>query len=170
MPEKCRNIYKRARKESGFTQEYAAEQLGISVESLRAYETGQRVPPDEVVANMFDLYNTLHLIVQHVRKKNAMYGLVVPDAPQIGALEASAKLRNRLDSFAERRGARRLMLITEDNVIDDSERPEFDEIVDELVEMFALVLALISAKPEPVGIKKSAPRCARPEDGRGRFN
>ena len=170
MPEKCRNIYKRARKESGFTQEYAAEKLGISVESLRAYETGQRVPPDEVVADMFDLYNTLHLIVQHVRKKNAMYGRVVPDVPQIGALEASAKLRNRLDSFAERRGARRLMLITEDNVIDDSERPEFDEIVDELVEMFALVLALISAKPEPAGIKKSAPRCARPEDGRGRFN
>ena len=72
MPEKCRNIYKRARKERGFTQEYAAEKLGISVESLRAYETGQRVPPDEVVADMVGLYNTLHLIVQHVRKKNAM--------------------------------------------------------------------------------------------------
>ena len=62
------------------------------------------------------------------------------------------------------------MLITEDNVIDDSESPEFDEIVDELVEMFALVLALISAKLEPAGIKKSAPRCARPEDGKRRFN
>lgn len=170
MPDETRNIYKTCRKAAGLTQEAAAERLGISVESLRAYETGQRVPPDEVVADMFDLYNTLHLIVQHVRKKNAMYGRVVPDVPQIGALEASAKLRNRLDSFAERRGARRLMLITEDNVIDDSESPEFDEIVDELVEMFALVLALISAKAEPVGIKKSAPRCARPEDGRGRFN
>ena len=170
MPEECRNIYKACRKTARLTQEAAAERLGISVESLRAYETGQRVPPDEVVADMSDQYNSLHLIVQHVREKNAMYGRVVPDVPQIGALEASAKMRNRLDSFTERRGARRLMLITEDNVIDDSERPEFDEIVDELVEMFALVLALISAKPEPAGIKKSAPRCARPEDGRGRFN
>lgn len=158
MPEEYRNIYKRARRAKGYTQESAAERLGISVESLRAYETGQRVPPDEVVADMSNLYNTLHLIVQHVREKNAMYGRVVPDVPQIGALEASAKLRNRLDSFTERRGARRLMLITEDNVIDDSERPEFDEILDELVEMFALVLALISAKAEPVGIKKIRPQ------------
>lgn len=149
MPEECRNIYKACRKTTRLTQEAAAERLGISVESLRAYETGQRVPPDEVVADMSGLYNTLHLIVQHVREKNAMYGRVVPDVPQIGALEASAKLRNRLDAFTERRGASRLMLITEDNVIDDSESPEFDEILDELVEMFALVLALKSGDQNP---------------------
>ena len=44
MPEECRNIYKNARRAAGFTQEAAAEQLGLSVESIRAYETGQRVP------------------------------------------------------------------------------------------------------------------------------
>ena len=69
MPDETRNIYKTCRKAAELTQEAAAERLGISVESLRAYETGQRVPPDEVVADMFGLYNTLHLIVQHVRKK-----------------------------------------------------------------------------------------------------
>ena len=68
MPEEYRNIYKICRKSAGFTQEAAAERLGISVESLRAYETGQRVPPDEVVETMSDLYNALHLIVRHVRK------------------------------------------------------------------------------------------------------
>ena len=52
MPEEYRNIYKICRKSAGFTQEAAAERLGISVESLRAYETGQRVPPDEVVETM----------------------------------------------------------------------------------------------------------------------
>ena len=56
MPEEYRNIYKICRKSAGFTQEAAAERLGISVESLRAYETGQRVPPDEVVETMSDLY------------------------------------------------------------------------------------------------------------------
>ena len=64
MPEEYRNIYKICRKSAGFTQEAAAERLGISVESLRAYETGQRVPPDEVVETMSDLYNALHLIVR----------------------------------------------------------------------------------------------------------
>ena len=99
MPDETRNIYKACRKAAGLTQEAAAERLGISVESLRAYETGQRVPPDEVVEAMSDLYNTLYLIVRHVREKSAMYGRVVPEVPQIGVLEASAKLRNRLDSF-----------------------------------------------------------------------
>ena len=149
MPQETRNIYKTCRKAAGLTQEAAAERLGISVESLRAYETGQRMPPDEVVEAMSDLYNTLHLIVRHVREKNAMYGRVVPEVPQIGVLEASAKLRNRLDSFAERRGAKRLMLITEDNVIDDSERPEFDEILEELGEIPALYLALKSGDQNP---------------------
>ena len=78
MPEEYRNIYKICRKSAGFTQEAAAERLGISVESLRAYETGQRVPPDEVVETMSDLYNALHLIVRHVRERNAMYSRVVP--------------------------------------------------------------------------------------------
>lgn len=149
MPEETRNVYKACRKATGLTQEAAAERLSVSVESLRAYETGHRMPPDEVVEAMSDLYNTLYLIVRHVREKNAMYGRVVPEVPQIGVLEASAKLRNRLDSFTERRSAKRLMLITEDNIVDNGERPEFDEIVDELVEMFALVLALKSGDQTP---------------------
>ena len=113
MPEEYRNIYKICRKSAGFTQEAAAERLGISVESLRAYETGQRVPPDEVVETMSDLYNALHLIVRHVRERNAMYSRVVPEVPQCSVLEASAKLTNRIyafaDSHADRRSAPSLM-------------------------------------------------------------
>ena len=44
MPEESMNIYKTARRAAGITQEAAAEQLGISVESVRAYETGLRIP------------------------------------------------------------------------------------------------------------------------------
>lgn len=47
MPEVYRNIYKVAREARGLTQEAAAEKLGISDSSIRAYETGQRVPPNE---------------------------------------------------------------------------------------------------------------------------
>lgn len=38
MSEEYRNIYKIARRTAGFTQEAATERLGISVESVRAYE------------------------------------------------------------------------------------------------------------------------------------
>lgn len=39
------NIYKVARLKAGKTQEGAAEALGISVESLKAYESYSRLPP-----------------------------------------------------------------------------------------------------------------------------
>lgn len=57
MPEECRNIYKKARRVAGLTQEAAAERLGISVESVRAYETGQRIPPNDVVEDMVVCYD-----------------------------------------------------------------------------------------------------------------
>ena len=138
MPEEYRNIYKICRKSAGFTQEAAAERLGISVESLRAYETGQRVPPDEVVETMSDLYNALHLIVRHVRERNAMYSRVVP--------EVSAKLTNRIYAFADSHADRRLMQMAEDNVIDSAERPEFDAIMEDLQGIVEAAMAVRYAK------------------------
>ena len=146
MPEECRNIYKTCRKAAGFTQEAAAERLGISVESLRAYESGQRIPPNEVVELMVILYNAQHLAYQHLRETNAMYGRVVPEVPQCSVLEASARLTNRIYAFADSHADRRLMRMAEDNVIDPGERPEFDAILEELQEIVEAALALRCAK------------------------
>ena len=146
MSVEYQNIYKTARRDSGFTQEAAAERLGISVESLRAYETGQRVPPDDVVELMSILYNALHLAFQHIRENNAMYGRVVPEVPQCSVLEASARLTNRIYAFADSHADRRLMRMAEDNVIDPVERPEFDAILEELQEIVEAALALRCAK------------------------
>lgn len=148
MPEEYRNIYKICRKAAGFTQEAAAERLGISVESMRAYETGQRVPPDDVVDLMSILYNALHLIAWHAREKNAMYSRVVPEVQPRTVLEASAKLTNRIFRFAESHADRRLMQITEDNVIDETERPEFNGILEELQEIVEAALELRCARQD----------------------
>lgn len=146
MPEEYRNIYKTSRKAAGFTQEAAAERLGISVESLRAYEGGQRIPPNEVVELMVILYNAQHLAYQHLRETNAMYGRVVPEVPLCSVLEASARLTNRIYAFADSHADRRLMRMAEDNVIDPVERPEFDAILEELQEIVEDALALRCAK------------------------
>lgn len=146
MPEEYRNIYKTCRKAAGLTQEAAAERLGISVESLRAYEGGQRIPPNEVVELMVILYNAQHLAYQHLRETNAMYGRVVPEVPQCSVLEASARLTNRIYAFADSHADRRLMRMAEDNVIDATERPEFDAILEELQEIVEAALALRCAK------------------------
>lgn len=119
MPGEYRNIYKTARTAAGLTQEAAAERLDISVESIRAYETGQRIPPNEVVELMVILYNAQHLAFQHLRETNALYGRI--------------EKRGSLD---------RLMEIAEDNIIDDAERPEFMAIVAELREVIRGALEL----------------------------
>lgn len=146
MLEVYRNIYKICRKAAGLTQEAAAERLGISVESIRAYETGQRTPPDDVVDLMSILYNALHLIAWHAREKNAMYSRVVPEIQPRSVLEASAKLTNRIYRFADAHRNRRLMEIAEDNVIDTGERPEYDEILDELDGIVEAALELRCAR------------------------
>ena len=146
MPDDCRNIYKTCRKAAGLTQEAAAERLGISVESLRAYETGQRVPPNEVVELMVILYNAQHLAFQHLRETNALYSSVVPEVRPRSVLEASAKLTNRIFLFAESHADRRLLRITEDNVIDASERAEFNAIMEDLQASVEAALELRCAR------------------------
>lgn len=39
------NIYRAERICTGLTQETAAEQIGVATETLRAYESGRRIPP-----------------------------------------------------------------------------------------------------------------------------
>lgn len=48
MSELYQNIYKTGRLCTSLTQEAAAERIGVSVETLRAYETGRRIPPPPV--------------------------------------------------------------------------------------------------------------------------
>ncbi len=45
MLKKSQNIYKTYRKCAGLTQELAAERIFVSVETIRAYESGRRIPP-----------------------------------------------------------------------------------------------------------------------------
>ena len=61
------NIYKTARIKAGKTQEGAAEAIGISVESIKAYESYSRLPPAEIVDRMCIVYDALYLDYQHNR-------------------------------------------------------------------------------------------------------
>ena len=148
MPGENRNIYKTSRRAAGLTQEAAAERLGISVESVRAYETGQRLPPNDVVELMVILYNAQHLAFQHLRETNDLYSRVVPEIWPKSVLEASTKLTNRIFSFAESHADRRLMRIAEDNVIDAGERAEFDAILEDLQDIVEAALELRCARQE----------------------
>lgn len=142
MPGNDRNCYKIARRAAGLTQEAAAERLGLSVESLRAYETGGRVPPSQVVELMVILYNAQHLAYQHLHETNELYGRIVPQVDERSLMEAALRIHNRLSQIEKRGSLDRLMEIAEDNRIDEDERPEFLAIVAELREIVRGALEL----------------------------
>ena len=142
MPEECRNIYKNARRAAGFTQESAAEQLGVSVESVRAYETGQRIPPNDVVEQMVICYNAQRLAYQHLHETNILMARVVPALEQRSVLEVAVRIYNRMTRFQAKHGVDRLLAIAEDGVVDQDERPEFNAIVEDFREIIKSGLEL----------------------------
>ena len=146
------NLYQKARKTTCFTQEQAAERLGLSAESLKQYELGKRVPPDAVVHRMVELYGTAWLALEH-RKATDTLG-VLPDVEQRPLPMASIALRNRLYDATGRLDA--LLRIAEDGRIDETERPEFDSIVEELRETMSAIYQVIYSQ-EAESTKKERP-------------
>lgn len=132
MQEENRNIYRAARRSAGITQEAAAERLAISVESIRAYETGLRVPPNDVVEQMVICYNAQHLAYQHLHETNALAARIVPALEQRSLLEVAVRIYNRMAQFSKTHRVEQLLAMAEDGRIDEAERAEFEAIVSDL--------------------------------------
>lgn len=128
--QECRNIYQTARESTGYTQEKAAELIGVSVESLRSYERGRRVPPTHIVVHMVDVYNLQHLAYQHLKNADDIAKLYLPDVDVENMSAAVLRLLKEVADFVERQ--QELIAITCDGIIDEEERPHFDEIMREL--------------------------------------
>lgn len=141
MQSKYQNIYKAARAGAGLTQEQAAEMLDLSVESIKAYETGLRTPPDATVRLMAREYDEPGLVLEHAAETDEL-GLIPEGAsPQPFPLSV-IQFVNHLMDFAERHRGQQLLQIAADGVVDADERPLLDEIVCELEGISAALLAL----------------------------
>ena len=146
MPGSTRNIYKVAREARGLTQEAAAEKLGISDSSIRAYETGQRIPPPEVVDLMVIAYDSQLLGIQHIRASAEMARSIVPDVQELRLPEAIMELLDRVYGFVDAHRDRELLRIGKDGIIDNDERPTFDSIVEDLGQIVEAAMAVRYAK------------------------
>ena len=135
MPDGYQNIYKAARRAAGITQERAAELLCVSVRSLADYETGQRIPPNDVIDRMSTIYDNVALGIQHIRETNKLMARVVPELEERSLREVTMRIYNRMIRFYRDHKLDRLMEIAEHAQIDDKERPEHDEIISELREI-----------------------------------
>ena len=72
------NIYKNARLKAELKREPVAEELHIDVRTLDKYESlDGRIPPDEIVRKMCELYNNKYLAYLHI--KQSPLGEFLPD-------------------------------------------------------------------------------------------
>lgn len=160
------NIYQRGRKTTLLTQEEAAERLGISPETLKRYEGGRLTPPDETVARMCAVYGASWLALEHAKATDRLG--VLPEVEPKPLPMATISLTNRLRDAADRLAG--LLRIAEDGVIDDTERPEFDIIVQDLRETIAAAYQVIYAdgakkeRPEAGTSKRSVSQRKTPEN------
>lgn len=121
------NIYKTARLKASLTQEQAAEELLLSVESISAYETGQRVPNPSIVLDMAAVYNAPELRSQHCAM-SCPIGAIDRQCLDVAELD---RVTLQLCS-AWRHGDKMkdmLLDITEDGVIETDEMPQLSQVV-----------------------------------------
>ncbi len=136
------NIYKTARLSAGFTQEQAAEELLLSVESISAYETGQRVPSPSITGEMCAVYDAPLLMWRHMRALSKVAEDIMPPVEDMSFREAVLYLIDSIYAFADRHRDKELISIAKDGVIDAEERPAYDAIMRELAEIVQSAMAL----------------------------
>lgn len=154
MSENGTNIYRKARKEAGMSQEQAAEALDVSVTTVKSWELGQRVPDNETAGRMAEVYDTPWLKLGHAMMTAEPLGVLPGDITLQGLPAAVLTLINRATALAD--GYRRLMQIAEDGVIDETERPDFTEISEAIREVITAGFQVLYAPAQP-DIKRDRP-------------
>lgn len=132
------NALQRARNSKGVTQEKLAEMSGYSVDSIQAWERGTRTPSIQTLDLLAICLDAPWLPGVFLREQSAGDGLsdMIPNfTPGEPPSRATMQLVNRIYAFADQHKDRRLMQITEDDVISEDEQPEYDAINADLAEI-----------------------------------
>ena len=139
-----RNIYQLSREAAGYTQEKAAELIGISVESLRSYELDKRIPPDRSVIKMIEIYDARYLAYQHLKTSAEVGQKFMPEVNLIDISTAILKLQKEVNDFLKLKDD--LLDITCDGVISEDEKPRWETILKELDDITNAIMSVKFAK------------------------
>lgn len=120
--------------------------LNLSTRSLAAYETGQRVPSNDVIDRMMTVYNFQLLGVQHIRETAQFARDLLPDVQTMALPEAVLTLVDAVYDFADDRLDRELIDIARDGVISEDERERFDHVIDKIRDITAAAITLASMR------------------------
>lgn len=144
MVQQYRNIYQIARESTGLTQEKSSEYLDISVDSLRAYEGGKRIPPDHIVIKMIEVYDTQYLAYQHLKTSDEVGKAYLPNIEIKDLPLAILKLQKEVNDFLKLKDE--MIDITSDGIIDENEKDRWEIIMKELNDISEAIMSLRFAK------------------------
>ncbi|MGI6181491.1 MAG: helix-turn-helix domain-containing protein [Agathobaculum sp.] len=147
-----RNIYQAARELKGLTQQAGAERIGVSVDTLGAYEQDRRRPPDSTVLRMAQVYDFPYLCYQHIALGDL--GGTLPEVQERPLEQATMRLVRLIGTFARTGRLDQLMEINEDGLITAEERPLHDAIMAELRDIITTGMELDYAtqRKMPAGV------------------
>lgn len=123
MQQEVQNIYKTARETAGYTQEVAAELLGVSDSTVRKWESNVIVQiPDKRIVKMAKLYRCNSLVWQHL-KTRTVFAEFIPDLTFEGLKGSVLDLLDSKNEFDELKN--KLISILKDGIIQEHEVGEW---------------------------------------------
>lgn len=134
------NIYKNARQTAGLTQERWAEQLGVTADTVRLYESGRNYPSDEVAARMAEVAGMPVLGYWHLKLKSSLANDALPDVARVPLPQAVVGLLAAMDTVQPQ--VKELLMIARDGIVDAGETELFEDILDDLEDVVTAALAV----------------------------
>lgn len=147
MADNAVNIYRRARKTAGLTQERWAEALGISVDRIQDFESGRALPSDELVTRMVETspFPLPVLGYWHLKNKSGLANDLLPEIRECSLPQAVLSLMVELQDFGA--GAMTdLLRIAADGKVDAAEASQYKTALAELEEIIRLALGVKYAR------------------------
>lgn len=133
------NIYKNARIKAGLRRDPVAEELHIDVRTLDKYESlDGRVPPDEIVRKMCELYNNKYLAYLHMKK--SPLGEFLPNLQPTTFEGATLTM---VSSLNEVNGTiNQIIKIASDGKVNDCEKADWEERCEEITRLASAILSI----------------------------
>ena len=139
------NIFQAARKSKGYTQEKLAELTGVSVGTIKAYESDKTIPKDpEIVRRLVNILDAQHLYAE-LANKNPLNQEVIPkistNQPLLKVAMRTVKDLKEIEPEVDQ-----FFFITSKGEIDAGEQKDYDNFVKKLENILSCCLDLKFAK------------------------
>lgn len=160
------NIYQAARVAAGLTQEQAAEALNLGETTLRGYESGRVVPPDETVLLMARVYGADRLRLEHACATDKL-GIIPDQAAPLPLEQSALRMCRQLRELEPH--VKRYMEIAEDGAVDASEAVDLQAVQAAVARFMATCFAVQctdSAKKERPDVGASKRSCSAGDGSR----